>query len=176
MSTVSSIGSVEVSVRTDLGVATAPQARVLSLRDPTNKMSKSHPDSRTRILLTDPPSLMRDKVRTAVTDSEPTISYDPVKRPGVSNLLGILAGLSSNSTTMEDLVSSFEGKNIKDLKDAVGDKVEEVLVPFQREFQRVRAEQGYLEQMEEEGRMKARARAERTMQEVRNVVGLGYSE
>lgn len=135
-------------------------------------MSKSHPDPRTRILLTDPPALIRDKLRTAVTDSEPHISYDPSSRPGVSNLLAILSGLTDRQP--EELVSDFEGKSMRDLKTAVGDALEPFLTDFQGKFERIRQEQGYLEEMEKLGRKKAQAKAAETMGRVRQAVGLDY--
>lgn len=159
-----------------------PQARVLNLRDPSSKMSKSNPDPKTRILLTDSPSAARDKLRTAVTDSEPTITYDPKGRPGVSNLLTILSGLSDSPSpspsppTSAEIAEQFAGKTMKDLKLAVGDALEPVLTKFQAEFERVRKEDGYLDDIEKAGREKARAQAAKTMRRVREVMGLEYKE
>jgi tryptophanyl-tRNA synthetase len=68
----------------------APSKRVLSLTDPSQKMSKSAPNPNSRILITDPPEVIVKKIRGAVTDSERTLSWDPEERRGVSNLLRIL--------------------------------------------------------------------------------------
>ncbi|KAF8319437.1 Nucleotidylyl transferase [Clavulina sp. PMI_390] len=67
-----------------------PTKRILSLRDPIQKMSKSAKDPKSRILLSDSRDEIARKIRKAVTDSETTISYDPIHRPGISNLLRIL--------------------------------------------------------------------------------------
>lgn len=139
-------------------------------------MSKSNPDPRTRIFLTDSPAAARDKLRTAVTDSNPVITYDPKERPGVSNLLTILSGLddSSSPPTPDQLAKRFEGRTMKDLKVAVGDALEPVLTRFQSEFERVRKEDGYLDEIERTGREKAKAQAAMMMQRVREVMGLEY--
>lgn len=133
-------------------------------------MSKSNPDPKTRILLTDSPLVARDKLRTAVTDSIPDISYDPNLRPGVSNLFDILSGLTG--TSPEDLALQFEGKSMKDLKTTVSDALAPVLVEFQNRFDELRKDPGYLESIEAQGRKKAESRAEETMAKVRRVVGL----
>ena len=153
-------------------MATAPQARVLNLRDPTAKMSKSNPDPRTRILLTDPPALARDKLRTAVTDSRADVTYSPADRPGVSNLLSILSGLTDRPPAA--LEADFQGKTLKQLKEAVGDALEPLLVRFQSEFGRIRDDQAYLAEVERRGRDKARQKAGETMERVRKAVGLDY--
>ncbi|KAG7570978.1 hypothetical protein FFLO_01072 [Filobasidium floriforme] len=67
-----------------------PSKRVLSLTDPSQKMSKSAPNPNSRILITDPPEVIVKKIRGAVTDSERTLTWDPEERRGVSNLLRIL--------------------------------------------------------------------------------------
>lgn len=150
----------------------APQARVLNLRDPTAKMSKSNPDPKTRIMLTDTPSQMRDKLRTAVTDSQSEITYDPVNRPGVSNLLDILAGITEESP--EQLVENLKGKSMKDLKSEVADALHPVLQKFQDEFARLRSDPAYLDSVQARGRTKAEEKAEQTMVQVRKAVGLDY--
>ncbi|KAH9814140.1 Aminoacyl-tRNA synthetase [Melampsora americana] len=75
----------------------APQARILNLRNPEMKMSKSHPSPTSRILITDTPTMIQSKIQSAVTDSISQIKYDRVQRPGVSNLLDIYAGFSDLS-------------------------------------------------------------------------------
>ncbi|KAK9896623.1 tryptophanyl-tRNA synthetase [Cystobasidium minutum MCA 4210] len=151
-----------------------PQARVLNLRDPSSKMSKSNPDPKTRIMLTDTPAEMREKLRTAVTDSQQEITYNPTTRPGVSNLLDILSGVTS--TQPEELARSYEGKSMKALKTSVADALEPVLSSFQSEFARLKADPGYLDAVECQGRQKAEVKAESTMQRVRRAVGLDYQQ
>ncbi|EPQ26920.1 uncharacterized protein PFL1_05555 [Pseudozyma flocculosa PF-1] len=163
-----------------------PTKRILSLRDPTSKMSKSAPDVNSRILLTDTPAQISSKIRKAVTDAERTISYDPTNRPGVSNLLSILSGLSSDpgstpAKVAEELNGALArqaeqgGKELpsgKYLKDAVADVCVEALRPIQHELERVKMDQAYLAEMEEKGRAKAEEAAEANMQAVRRMMGV----
>ncbi|CAD6586017.1 MAG: Tryptophan--tRNA ligase, mitochondrial [Cyphobasidiales sp. Tagirdzhanova-0007] len=149
-----------------------PQARVLNLRDPASKMSKSHPDPRTRIMLADSPTTARAKLQSAVTDSLPHVSYEPTSRPGVSNLISILSGLQD--TPPQQLAGQFEGKSLKDLKDAVGDALEPLLIRFQNDFSRIRNETGFVKDVERKGREKATRKASETMEKVRTALGLEY--
>ena len=135
-------------------------------------MSKSNPDARTRILLTDTIEQARDKLRAAVTDSEKAITYDPVGRPGVSNLLSMLAGLTDQSP--DDLVPLFANKSMKDLKDAVGDALAPLLNSFQAEHTRLSRDPGYLDSIEAIGCRKASKAASSKMQAVRQCIGLDY--
>lgn len=71
--------------------------RIKSLRDPTKKMSKSDPDEKSRILITDQPKQILDKVKKAITDFTSAVTYDPTTRPGVSNLISIHSLMSGQS-------------------------------------------------------------------------------
>lgn len=137
-------------------------------------MSKSNPDPKTRIMLTDTPAVMRDKLRTAVTDSQTEITYDPRNRPGVSNLLDIIAGVTD--TQPEQLVKSFEGKSMKALKTTAADALEPVLRDFQDKFARLKVDPSYLDAVERQGRQKAEEKAEETMLRVRSAIGLDYQQ
>ncbi|KAK0540476.1 Tryptophan--tRNA ligase, mitochondrial [Tilletia horrida] len=172
---------------------TTPAKRILSLRDPSAKMSKSAPDPNSRIVLTDTPAQIAAKLKRAVTDAEPTLSYDPETRPAVSNLLLILATLRSRqqqrhqratsspitAVTPEQVaeelnaqVASGSGSgSAATLKAAVTEAVIESLAPIQRELVRLQADRGYLIEVERKGRDKARERAARTIEEVRKVIG-----
>jgi tryptophanyl-tRNA synthetase len=141
---------------------------VLSLRNPAQKMSKSDPNPRSRILLTDTPAEISAKIRTAVTDSTPEITYAPDERPGVSNLLDILVGMQGGGDQHE-LAKGF--KDARHLKEAVEQAVQEKLAGIRAEWTRVRAEAGYLESVERRGREEASKVAGATMAEVRSVVG-----
>lgn len=70
-------------------IADDPSSRIKSLRDPTKKMSKSDPDAKSRILMTDAPDQLLEKCKKALTDFTSAVTYDPVERPGVANLLCI---------------------------------------------------------------------------------------
>jgi tryptophanyl-tRNA synthetase len=145
----------------------APQARVLSLRNTAQKMSKSDPNSRSRILLTDPPDQISAKLRTAVTDSIQEIYYAPDERPGVSNLLDILVGVQGGD--QREVAKEF--RDASHLKETVAQAVQEKLAGIRAEFERIRAEDGYIESVERQGREKAREVASETMAQVRTAVG-----
>lgn len=91
--------------------------RVMSLRDPTRKMSKSDAAPASRIDLTDDADAIRRKIARAVTDSEPAVSFDPETRPGVSNLVSLLATLTDRGE--DDVVASMRGLRCSDLKAAL---------------------------------------------------------
>lgn len=81
-------------------IADDPSARIRSLRDPSKKQSKSDPDFKGRITLLDPPEIMLERIRKALTDFQSELTYEPEKRPGVANLLTIHS-LITNQTVHE---------------------------------------------------------------------------
>ncbi|KAJ3531515.1 hypothetical protein NMY22_g8123 [Coprinellus aureogranulatus] len=147
-----------------------PSKRILSLRDPTSKMSKSSPDVQSRILLTDTPEKISSKLRSAVTDSIVGITYDPLNRPGVSNLLTILGACTDKNPA--DLAQELSGKSNAELKNLVTDAVQELFRGPRAEFERLRGERPYLEQVAKDGADRARAHSEETLRIVRSFVGL----
>ena len=148
----------------------APSKRILSLRDPTAKMSKSAVDPNSRILLTDPYDTIAKRIRGAVTDSISGITFDPVNRPGTSNLLTILSTCTGETPTM--LARRYEGSNHGVLKKDVVEAVEEMLRRPRGEFARLREDRTFLLDVAREGAEKAREYSDRTMKEVRRRVGL----
>lgn len=133
-------------------------------------MSKSSPDIQSRILITDSYSQIKAKFRGAVTDSLGGITWDPISRPGTSNLLTILAACSDEGAS--EVSKRYEGKGHGDLKADVTEAVEELLKGPRAEFERIRQEKGYLLKVAADGAEKARRLSEYTMQEVRKRVGL----
>lgn len=136
-------------------------------------MSKSAQDPNSRILLTDPPSLISSKIRSAVTDSLPTITYDPQTRPGTSNLLNILAACIDQD--VEDVVRErYEGKarNHADLKKEVEEAVVERFRGPREEFEKIRGERAYLEEVARKGAERAKEKSDVVLTEVRRRVGL----
>jgi len=146
-------------------------ARVMSLLDPTKKMSKSD-DNRNNVitLLEDPKSVVK-KLKRALTDSEepPVVRYDPVAKPGVSNLLDILSGVTG--TPVPELELAFSGKMYGHLKGAVADAVSGMLIELQERFNHYRANDQLLNQIMGEGAAKASARARITLDKVYDAVG-----
>lgn len=143
-------------------------ARVMALTDPTTKMSKSDPNLRSRVLLLDPPDVVRRKIRSAVTDSEPTVRHDWGDKPGVSNLLEIMSGATGRP--IADLVGEYGDGGYGRFKDAVAEAVDEMLHP-------IRAGYAELDEVDvaavmRDGAETARASAEGFQLQVRAAVGL----
>ncbi|KAF8172075.1 hypothetical protein BJ912DRAFT_1034170 [Pholiota molesta] len=146
-----------------------PCRRVLSLKDPTAKMSKSAPNVASRILLTDSTSEILSKFKGAVTDSVQGVTYDPVNRPGTANLLSILSACTGEEA--EHVAGRYAGKGHAELKVDVADAVESMLKGPRSEFERLRQDQAYLAAVAKEGAEKAKERSMRTMEQVRKLVG-----
>ncbi|MEA4898352.1 MAG: tryptophan--tRNA ligase [Christensenellaceae bacterium] len=143
--------------------------RVMSLAEPTRKMSKSDPED-TYIAMLDEPAVIRRKLRRAVTDSEAQVCYDPENKPGVSNLMDILATLSGRGHG--EIERDFEGLGYGAFKDTVADAVIAELEPIQRRFAEISADTPYLERVMNASAERAGAIARRTMSKVRRKVGL----
>ncbi len=146
-------------------------ARVMSLLEPTRKMSKSD-DNRNNVigLLEDPKSVVK-KLKRAVTDSEepPVVRYDVVNKPGVSNLLDIMAGVTGR--TIPELEQHFEGKMYGHLKGEVADAVSGMLTELQERYNRYRNDEAFLHQIMKDGAEKARSHASATLKKVYEVIG-----
>ncbi|PWC11674.1 tryptophan--tRNA ligase [Brenneria roseae subsp. americana] len=146
-------------------------ARVMSLLDPSKKMSKSD-DNRNNVigLLEDPKSVVK-KIKRAVTDSDepPVVRYDIVNKAGVSNLLDILSAVTGK--TIAELEQEFSGQMYGHLKGAVADAVSGMLTELQERYHRFRNDEAFLQQVMREGAEKASARAQETLKKVYNAVG-----
>lgn len=138
-------------------------ARVMSLQEPTKKMSKSD-DNRNNVigLLEDPKAVMK-KIKRAMTDSEepPVVRYDVANKAGVSNLLDILSGVTGKS--IAQLEAEFEGQMYGHLKGAVAEAVSGMLGELQERYHRFRNDEALLQQVMRDGAAKARARAQETL-------------
>jgi len=144
-------------------------ARIMSLDDPSRKMSKSDDSAAGRIGLLDAPDDIRRKIKRAVTDTRRDIRFDP-DRAGLYNLLSIFELLSGWSR--EAIEAHFEGKGYAQLKAELGELVVESLRPIQERYHRMRQEQGYIEALLKEGADRARPIAESTLHEAKVRVGL----
>lgn len=146
-------------------------ARIMSLLEPTKKMSKSD-DNRNNVigLLEDPKSVAK-KIKRAMTDGDepPVVRYDVQNKPGVSNLLDILAGVTGK--TIPELETEFEGKMYGHLKTAVADEVSAMLSQLQERYHHFRNNEALLENIYREGAEKARAKAKATLADVYKKVG-----
>ena len=145
-------------------------ARVMSLQDPTKKMSKSDENSKNFILLTDDPNVIRKKIKSAVTDSEGNVGYDPANRPGISNLLEIYSVISGEEIT--DIVDKYEGRGYGDFKADLAEVVVSELEPIQKRRAEILAS-GEIDAILDNGRDNALRIATRKMDKVKHKVGLG---
>ncbi|KEQ96931.1 hypothetical protein AUEXF2481DRAFT_38334 [Aureobasidium subglaciale EXF-2481] len=153
----------------------SPAKRVMALDKPTNKMSKSALNPKSRILITDSSSTISKKLRVALTDSIEGVTYDPSSRPGVSNLIEIafnLDGSNHGAASPAEYAKDFEGLSLKALKNKVAEVVDDHLMPIRSKFEEIIGGDGkILQEAAQIGAEKARKSAESTMQLVRHAVG-----
>ena len=142
-------------------------ARIMSLSDPTKKMSKSDPKG--DVYLKDDPAVMRKKIMSAVTDMEAHVHYDPEKQPGISNLMTILSSLTGKS--FEEIEKEFDGKGYGDFKRAVADAVVNELEPLQQRAKQI-IESGLVDKVLEQGAKRANEIASEVLVRVQKAVGL----
>ena len=133
-------------------------------------MSKSDIDPRSRITLLHEPFEIRDRVQGAVTDSIKGISYDPVNRPGISNLLTILAGCTGESP--EQAAQTYASFSHSAFKKVIVEAVDDILSKPRNEFIRLKGDPAYLDQMAQKGAEKAREQTRPTLNQVRKLIGL----
>lgn len=144
--------------------------RVMSLQDPTSKMSKSDSNTKAFISMLDEPAVIRKKIKSAVTDSTGIIEYDPENKPGVSNLLSIYSIVANRS--IDSLVADYEGKGYGEFKTDVGEAVVSLLAPIQEKYYELLASDD-LDNILDQGAEQARLVANKTLQKMKNAVGLG---
>lgn len=146
-------------------------ARIMSLQDPTKKMSKSDDNPNNFIGLLEEPKKIAKKIKRAMTDSDELarIYFNPEEKPGVSNLLTLLSGATGRS--IESLVPEYEGKMYGHLKGDVADAVVAFLEPMQERFHALRNDRATLDAVMKQGAEKAQARAEETLLKVYEAVG-----
>lgn len=144
-------------------------ARIMSLSDPSKKMSKSDESDKGCIYLLDKPEVARKKVMSAVTDSLGIIQYDPIEQPGVSNLLTIHSALSG--IPIPELVKSFEGQGYGNLKKAVAAEVEKLLINLQEAYSQL-LKDDVLTQVLQSGKANATPIAHKTLLDVQTKVGI----
>lgn len=141
--------------------------RIMSLGDPTSKMSKSDPDG--CVFLMDKPEDIMRKFKRAVTDCEAAVKFDKENKPGISNLLAIYC--TATGKTIEEAEDEFEGQGYGIFKPAVGEAVVELLRPVREEATRLMGDKAYLESIYKEGAERASWLAEKTLRKVYKKVG-----
>ncbi|MEK4884104.1 tryptophan--tRNA ligase [Bacillus sp. FSL W8-1127] len=145
-------------------------ARVMSLQDPTKKMSKSDPNSKAFITLLDEPKLIEKKIKSAVTDSEGVIRYDREAKPGVSNLLSIYSVLGNIS--IKELEEKYAGKGYGEFKQDLAELIIEELKPIQQRYAEL-IDSEELDEILDRGAEKANYVANKMLQKMKNAMGLG---
>lgn len=145
-------------------------AKIMSLQDPTAKMSKSDPVEKASIYLLDDEATIRRKIASAVTDSEASIYYDVEKKPGVSNLLTIMSCCSGKS--IEELVEECKGMGYGEFKAKVADSVVAKLKPIQEKYYEI-LKSPELDKILTEGAQKASYFASKMVAKMKRKMGLG---
>ncbi|MCD7034965.1 tryptophan--tRNA ligase [Metabacillus sp. GX 13764] len=145
-------------------------ARIMSLAEPTRKMSKSDPNPKSFITILDDPKTIEKKIKSAVTDSEGTIRYDKENRPGISNLLSIYSIFTGE--TMEELEAKYEEKGYGDFKADLAGVVINELSPIQERYYEL-MESDELDRILDEGAERANRAAGKMLKKMENAMGLG---
>lgn len=143
-------------------------AKIMSLQDPSKKMSKSDENPNASIYLMDDPDTIMRKCKRAVTDSEAQILYRD-EQPGIKNLINIYSACTGK--TPEEVVKEFDGKGYGEFKPAVGEAVVSVLKPLQEEAARLEKDKAYIDGIIKENAEKAGYFANKTLRKVQKKVG-----
>lgn len=143
-------------------------AKIMSLQEPSKKMSKSDENPNGSIYLMDDPDTIMRKCKRAVTDSEAQILYRD-EQPGVKNLISIYCACTGK--TPEEVEKEFDGKGYGDFKVAVGESVVAILKPLQEEVARLNKEKSYIDSIIKENAEKANYYATKTLRKVQRKVG-----
>ena len=143
-------------------------AKIMSLQEPSKKMSKSDENPNGSIYLMDDPDTIMRKCKRAVTDSEACIAYRD-EQPGLKNLLDIYCACTEKTT--DEALREFEGKGYGDLKMAVGEAVVSALKPLQDEVARLEKDKSYIDSIIKENAEKASYFANKTLRKVQRKVG-----
>lgn len=143
-------------------------AKVMSLQEPTKKMSKSDDNPKSYIAILDKPEAIIKKFKSAITDSDAVVSYREGK-DGINNLMSIYSSVTGKN--FEEIEHEFAGKGYGDFKSAVGEAVVEELRPIRERFDDLMKNKDYLESCYREGAKKAEAFSQRTLDKVYKKVG-----
>ncbi|HWQ59477.1 MAG TPA: tryptophan--tRNA ligase [Clostridia bacterium] len=145
-------------------------ARVMSLQDPTQKMSKSDPNPNAYVAIMDDPAVIMKKFKRAVTDCDGIVKYDPANKPGVSNLIELYTSFTGESIPQAE--ERFLDLGYGALKTQVADAVIAELSPVQERFRKLMADEAYLRSVMEEGASRAASVAVDTLKKAYHAVGL----
>lgn len=144
-------------------------ARIMSLHNPTKKMSKSDTNKKAFISMLDKPKQIEKKVKSAVTDSSGVIKYDKENKPGISNLLSIYSILGN--IPIKDLEKKYEGKGYGEFKQDTAEVIIKTLEPIQMKYYDL-MESKELDDILDEGKEKANERASKMLRKMEKAMGL----
>lgn len=144
-------------------------ARIMSLQEPTRKMSKSDENIKATLFLTDSDDEIKNKIKRAVTDSENSVKFDE-KRQGISNLITLYH--ISTGMSIADIEKEFEGQGYGTFKSAVGDAVAEYIRPIREKYESIRNDKKYLAEVLNKGAEQANRTAFKTLRKVYKKMGL----
>ncbi|RFB18233.1 tryptophan--tRNA ligase [Bacillus sp. HNG] len=145
-------------------------ARIMSLQDPTKKMSKSDPNPKSYIALLDDPKQIEKKIKSAVTDSEGIVKFDKENKPGISNLLTIYSNFSNKS--IKEIESLYEGRGYGEFKAELAEVVLNEIRPIQERYYEI-LNSSKLDDILDAGAAKANNVASKTVKKMENAMGLG---
>jgi tryptophanyl-tRNA synthetase len=145
-------------------------ARIMSLQEPTKKMSKSDPNQKGFISLLDDPKQIEKKIKSAVTDSEGIVKYDKENKPGISNLLSIYSILGGK--TIQEIEEMYKGKGYGEFKADLADVVTNAIKPIQEKYFNL-IESSELDDILDQGAEKANLVAIKTLKKMEKAMGLG---
>ncbi len=153
------------------GMLSKSGAKIMSLQDPTKKMSKSDENPKAYISMMDDMNVIAKKIRSAVTDSEGIIEYreNDETKAGINNLLSIMSTVTGRS--IDSIVLDYQGKGYGDFKNDVAEAVVECIRPIRAEFDRIIADKQYLVDIYTNGAEQAQRIANRTLKKVYKKVG-----
>jgi len=144
------------------GVFPEVGARIMDLQEPTKKMSTSNGTLQGTVLVLDPPDVIRKKFKVAVTDSGREVQYSPDEKPGVSNLIEILA--VSTGRPISEVEAAYDGRGYGDLKSDTAEAVVELFAPMQARYAELRTDEGELRRLLAVGAEKARETSAPTLE------------
>jgi tryptophanyl-tRNA synthetase len=152
------------------GVYPDEGARIKNLQEPERLMSTTRGAPQGVVRMVDTPDVIRKKFKTAVTDSGTDVRHDPVEKPGISNLIEIMAVATGSS--ISEVESRYDGQGYGRFKEDVGEAVVELFDPIQRRYEELRADEGELRRMLARGAEKARSASAPTLEAMYDRMGL----
>jgi tryptophanyl-tRNA synthetase len=144
-------------------------AKIMSLQEPTKKMSKSDQDINAFVSILDEPDAIIRKFKRAVTDSDTVVRFDEADKPGISNLMTIYSVITGQ--TVEQIQTEFEGKGYGDFKLRVAEAVVEELRPIQARFKDLSKDKAYIDNIIKKNAETANYLAAKTLRKVQKKVG-----